>query len=389
MEIRRNTINNTIEFLTYLGGDGYNSPVVLKSDGTTNTLQNYLYLHRDYQGSILAITDNAGVIKEKRLFDAWGSLIKFWNSGSSIVPTTEGQMLIDRGYTGHEHLIGVGLINMNGRLYDPALHRFLSPDNNLQDPNNTQNYNRYGYCLNNPFKYSDMTGESFWSDIGNFFSDAFKSLVKVVTTAATVVLSAAVVVVFVVVGAAVGVVQYVGSGFKDSSILTNEAKILGGLFQGNIGQIASRFTKELPQTLAGLGLGLLYNAVGRVKSVSYLGGATAIETYDPNWGAYTLGSFIIGENGLQASSDNDLFKHEYGHYLQSQDVGWDYIYDYAIPSAINAYKSKDNFEHMAFNVEQDANIRGRDYFGNWNYNYYPIFDSGFNNWFDLLYKKYR
>jgi hypothetical protein len=48
---------------------------------------------------------------------------------------------------------------MNGRLYDPLLHRFLQPDNNIQDPSNTQNYNRYGYVLNNPLKYIDPSGE--------------------------------------------------------------------------------------------------------------------------------------------------------------------------------------------------------------------------------------
>lgn len=159
MEIRRNNLTNTIEFITYIGGDAYGAPLLLKTDGTISTLQNYLYLHRDYQGSILAITDNTGVVKEKRLFDAWGSLIKYWNATSSNIPTIEGQMLIDRGYTGHEHLVGVGLINMNGRLYDPAMHRFLSPDNNLQDPLNTQNYNRYSYVLNNPLNNTDPSGE--------------------------------------------------------------------------------------------------------------------------------------------------------------------------------------------------------------------------------------
>ena len=159
MEIRRNNLTNTIEFITYIGGDAYGAPLLLKTDGTVSTLQNYLYLHRDYQGSILAITDNTGVVKEKRLFDAWGSLIKYWNATSSNIPTIEGQMLIDRGYTGHEHLVGVGLINMNGRLYDPAMHRFLSPDNNLQDPLNTQNYNRYAYVLNNPLNNTDPSGE--------------------------------------------------------------------------------------------------------------------------------------------------------------------------------------------------------------------------------------
>jgi RHS repeat-associated protein len=113
-------------------------------------------LHRDYQGTILAISDESGIVLEKRAFDAWGSLIKLANSsGITTVPTTEGVLLLDRGYTGHEHLLGVGLINMNGRLYDPKLHRFLSPDNFVQDPKNSQNYNRYGYVLNNPLKYTD------------------------------------------------------------------------------------------------------------------------------------------------------------------------------------------------------------------------------------------
>jgi RHS repeat-associated protein len=53
---------------------------------------------------------------------------------------------LDRGYTGHEHMAGFGLINMNGRLYDPYLQRFLSPDPYVQEPGNAQNYNRYSYC---------------------------------------------------------------------------------------------------------------------------------------------------------------------------------------------------------------------------------------------------
>jgi hypothetical protein len=48
---------------------------------------------------------------------------------------------------------------MNGRLYDPLVGRFLSPDNYVQDPSFTQNFNRYGYCLNNPLRYTDPSGE--------------------------------------------------------------------------------------------------------------------------------------------------------------------------------------------------------------------------------------
>ncbi|WP_080777728.1 RHS repeat-associated core domain-containing protein [Chryseobacterium phocaeense] len=48
---------------------------------------------------------------------------------------------------------------MNGRLYDPLLRRFLNADENIQDPYNTQNYNKYGYVLNNPLMFNDPSGE--------------------------------------------------------------------------------------------------------------------------------------------------------------------------------------------------------------------------------------
>jgi RHS repeat-associated protein len=64
-----------------------------------------------------------------------------------------------RGYTFHEHLEMVGLINMNGRMYDPILGRMLSPDNYVQAPDNTQSFNRYSYCWNNPLKYTDPSGD--------------------------------------------------------------------------------------------------------------------------------------------------------------------------------------------------------------------------------------
>ena len=68
-----------------------------------------------------------------------------------------------------------GLVNMNrrslarsgesnGRLYDPTIGRFLSPDNYVQEPGNSQSFNRYGYCLNNPLKNIDPNGELFGID---------------------------------------------------------------------------------------------------------------------------------------------------------------------------------------------------------------------------------
>jgi len=63
---------------------------------------------------------------------------------------------------------------MNGRVYDPEIAMFLSPDPFVQSPGNTQNYNRYSYCLNNPLMYIDPSGYIFgklWRWIKGKFSN--------------------------------------------------------------------------------------------------------------------------------------------------------------------------------------------------------------------------
>src|SRR5690606_34965288 len=50
------------------------------------------------------------------------------------------------------------LIHMNGRVYDPAIGRFLSADPFMQFPDSTQGLNRYTYVGNNPLSYTDPSG---------------------------------------------------------------------------------------------------------------------------------------------------------------------------------------------------------------------------------------
>jgi RHS repeat-associated protein len=103
------------------------------------------------QSSLERITDANGVIVSEYAYTPWGGRILL--SGADIT---------DRGYTGHEHLTALGLINMNGRVYDPVLARFLSPDPYVQAPDFTQAFNRYSYAFGNPFKYVDPSGEIVW-----------------------------------------------------------------------------------------------------------------------------------------------------------------------------------------------------------------------------------
>jgi RHS repeat-associated protein len=64
----------------------------------------------------------------------------------------------DRGYTEHEHLDEVGVIHMNGRVYDPLVGRFMSADPFVPNPYNLQSFNRYSYVRNNPLGLYDPSG---------------------------------------------------------------------------------------------------------------------------------------------------------------------------------------------------------------------------------------
>ncbi|AZI21441.1 hypothetical protein EIH08_07850 [Chryseobacterium taklimakanense] len=107
---------------------------------------------------------------------------------------------------------------MNGRLYDPLLRRFLNADENIQDMFNTQNYNKYGYVMNNPLMYNDPSGE-----IIPFIAAA---VAWIVSNAAAIATAAAI-------GAAVGLAAYtVGvlvTGSKWSLVAALKATFWGGI----------------------------------------------------------------------------------------------------------------------------------------------------------------
>jgi len=98
---------------------------------------------------------------ERYAYDPWGGRRSptDWTQKD-----TRTSWRLNRGYTMHEHLDAFGIINMNGRVYDPQTAQFFSPDPYLQAPNDWLNYNRYSYCLNNPLKYTDPSGEVFGID---------------------------------------------------------------------------------------------------------------------------------------------------------------------------------------------------------------------------------
>lgn len=165
-EIVKDNTTGKEKHILYIGGNPYESNIVYLKNYTESS-GSYKFLHKDYIGSILAISDEAGNKVEQRHFDAWGNFTHLQIGNGAIITDKDvilslsKDLILDRGYTSHEHFEEVGIIHMNGRLYDPLLRRFLNADENIQEPTNTQNYNKYGYVMNNPLMFNDPNGEFF------------------------------------------------------------------------------------------------------------------------------------------------------------------------------------------------------------------------------------
>lgn len=317
----------------YLMGDYYSSPAVYVKEGTKYKT---VYILRDNIGSITHVIDSNGTILQTLDYDAWGRLC----DASTKTPFTDGQynihfLYLGRGYTGHEHLPEFGVINMNARLYDPVLGRFLSPDPYVQDPEGTQNFNRYSYALNNPMKYKDPNGEFLFLSIVAT-CDLIKNLFRH------------------------------GFDFKsyDWTKTSNAWKIDRSIFRGSFTQVLNKLTFSAMNTGIGNIIAHGYNLFGHRGKATELEGVLALPAGLADGTAVTFGHYTIGPVGYTATYKDHLFVHEYGHFIQSMNYGNAYLYAVAIPSVLSAagIDEKSGKPHKERWFEVDASRRGAKYF---------------------------
>lgn len=158
------TSGGTTKYIQYISCPVGLAAIVINTGSSTDDIH---YTYTDHLGSILTVAKMSGTtmqIEYEQSFDAWGRRRTYdtWTLlGPTVIPTGLPDWLY-RGYTGHEHLDQFGLINMNGRMYDPVVGRMLSPDNYVQEPGMTQSFNRYSYAMNNPMVNTDPDGH-FWN----------------------------------------------------------------------------------------------------------------------------------------------------------------------------------------------------------------------------------
>lgn len=104
------------------------------------------YLHADGLGSPVLVTDASGAVVSRERHLSYGG-------------TVDGTVSDTIGYTGHQQDPSSGLVYMQQRYYDPAIGRFLSGDPVKTELNTGAMFNRYNYAYNNPYRYTDPTGE--------------------------------------------------------------------------------------------------------------------------------------------------------------------------------------------------------------------------------------
>ncbi|MEM6649828.1 MAG: RHS repeat-associated core domain-containing protein [Pseudomonadota bacterium] len=145
-----------VKWTNYLYAGGQMVGVHTDDDTLTTREITKSWFVADHLGSISVITDETGTVVERLAYDAWGK-----RRNADGTDDTGGTLTSDttpRGFTGHEMLDDTDLVNMNGRIYDPSIGRFLSADIYIQDPMLSQSLNRYAYVWNNPLSYTDPSG---------------------------------------------------------------------------------------------------------------------------------------------------------------------------------------------------------------------------------------
>jgi hypothetical protein len=270
---------------------------------------------------------------------------------------------------------------MNGRLYDPIIARFFSPDMYVMNSSFTQDFNRYSYARNNPLHYTDPSGHKLkgwqWLLIGlgiDALTGGAISAGAMITASMAIPTAMATAPTAASVGIAVGsmaattaistypltaltsipFLPYNGNS-GDMNRVRNAFRINNGLFAtdknknffGRLWQFVSRNSWEVLQTIVGYAFTQGRNLGGNVDHVEYWGGATFAISENvedmKGWLGVSLSNYInvklYGEfdrdyPGGWIYGENGLFLHEYGHTFDSRIFGLSYLFAVGIPSAV-------------------------------------------------------
>lgn len=250
--------NGNIRKIHYLSG-----AIFIDNSNANDSLY---YSYADAQGSLIALTDADGNVVRRYAYDPWGKRrdANNWNIADNCV-----NLIVNRGYTEHEHVDAFGIINMNGRVYDPATASFFSADPVLTDAGNWLDYNRYGYCLGNPFRYTDPSGYNWWDENWKPIVTTATSIVATVAVSALTLGTATAPTASMLItaglagGAAGGFVGgALGTAFYGGSV---GDVLLAGLKGAAIGGISGAITAGIGSAFGPVGVGAAFNPLTELE----------------------------------------------------------------------------------------------------------------------------
>lgn len=173
-----NDAAGTIQFKRSVAGVSQVIHQVEANGRLANGVRHFLF--KDHLGSVVAINKQGAPDSElKRLaYDPWGARREInssnrWTMNNMALGSVSDNVnhntilgrfaktkdpVTNRGFTGHEMLDEVGIIHMNGRIYDASIGRFLQADPNIDGATTIGGFNRYSYVKNNPLNATDPTG---------------------------------------------------------------------------------------------------------------------------------------------------------------------------------------------------------------------------------------
>ena len=416
--------NGRIRELNYINTNTGHTIVELKDNNNGTSTDSLYYIFKDHLGSYDRITNQLGQIVETYSFDAWGNRR---NPNSWQYSPTSMQIenyKFTRGFTGHEHMDKFQLINMNGRLYDPVIARFLSPDPYVANNTFTQDFNRYSYCRNNPLLYTDPSGEWIhlvvgaaiggvvnwamngaefsWRGLGYFGVGALAgaSGAWIGGAAAGAVGTAGFWSGMAIESSSSAISGFVLNGgnswmesatFKEGLLAGGKGALIGGIVGGITGGIggglkalegdASFWTGKMELDLSqGAGNSQLPQDIrniidGNKVKVKYAGKFEYVKVYETGLlkkGNTTYGVALPPERIVTGTGTynnylakewlgTSLLQHEYGHILQAKIVGLNAYYKIIAPESLLSMTFTNS--HETFWTETWANYLAQNYFG--------------------------
>ena len=151
--------------------DAQNRPAVVVYNGVP-----YAYV-KSLQGDIVAILDENGNAVVSYGYDAWGAPL--WCTGELAETLGKVQPFRYRGYVFDEE---TGLYYLRSRCYNPQWGRFVNADAEIAVEAKLWDAKLFLYCANNPVRYTDDGGNSFW----DVLADCGKALLVAAVVVAVV-----------------------------------------------------------------------------------------------------------------------------------------------------------------------------------------------------------